>query len=168
MADDPALHDLLAESAIRRLVFRYARAVDRLDADLLRSCFHADATVVTGTESDVEGFVSGVMAGLRRYRLTHHATSNLLIEVEGDRARGEAYVEARHRLPAEDGGLDRDVVFGGRYVDTYERRAGEWRIASRAVVHDWSVVAPVQERWAHAESFPQGRRSREDPVYRRG
>ena len=32
--------------------------------------------------------------------------------------------------------------FGGRYLDRFAWRAGEWRIAQREVVHDWSTALP--------------------------
>jgi hypothetical protein len=59
-------------------------------------------------------------------------------------------------------------VLGGRYVDRFERRDGEWRIAARITVHDWSRIDPVTENFEHAGRFRQGTRSTDDPVYRKG
>ena len=37
-----------------------------------------------------------------------------------------------------------DVVLGGRYVDRFEKRNEEWRIARRSVIGDWfrSTASP--------------------------
>jgi SnoaL-like domain len=40
---DAQLAHLLDESAIRQLLARYSRAIDRRDYELLRSCYHPDA-----------------------------------------------------------------------------------------------------------------------------
>ena len=42
-------------------------------------------------------------------------------------------------------------TFGGRYVDRFERRDGEWKIAHRTVVHEWDKVEHVEL------AFPPGR-----------
>jgi hypothetical protein len=94
-----------------------------------------------------------------------HSVSNHQIELEGDVAWSEAYLVALHRFER-DGELH-DWVLGGRYVDRFERRDGEWRIAHRITVHDWSRVDRVTEVFELADRFAQGSRSAEDPVYRR-
>ena len=35
-------------------------------------------------------------------------------------------------------------TFGGRYVDRFERRDGEWRIAHRTVFRTWDKVEHVE------------------------
>ena len=40
-------------------------------------------------------------------------------------------------------GSGKDDVFGIRYVDRFERRAGEWKIAHRVVASEWRRVDPV-------------------------
>ena len=32
----------------------------------------------------------------------------------------------------------RDICIGGRYLDRMERRGGQWRIADRTMLYDWS------------------------------
>ena len=59
------------------------------------------------------------------------------VEIEGDTAHSECYVLFSQRR--RDGeGLD----FGGaRYLDRLERRDGEWRIAARKLIIDWTARA---------------------------
>jgi hypothetical protein len=58
------------------------------------------------------------------------------------------------------------LVFSGRYADRFERRAGAWKIAHRQVVFDRSRIDKI-ERMFSAEGLVCGRRSREDPAYKR-
>jgi hypothetical protein len=60
---------------------------------------------------------------------------NILIRIDGDKAAVESYLWAVSVIDGEAG--PRDVTTAGRYLDRFERRGGEWRIAERMVVHDW-------------------------------
>ena len=66
--------------------------------------------------------------------LGNHRICNVLIEVDGDVGRCESYLVAVTRLRHQ--GREFDWVLAGRYVDRFERRLGEWRIAQRTVVYD--------------------------------
>ena len=139
MTTDTALADALSREAILRLVAGYCRGVDRGDADLLATLFWADASVVSGV---VNGTGPEFAQGIVTFVTTHleasfHAVGNAWIEVSGDHAVGEHYVIAHAR------GTGFSTLTGGRYVDRYERRGGEWRIASRTFVCDWNSNAPV-------------------------
>jgi hypothetical protein len=54
---------------------------------------------------------------------------------------------------------------GARYIDRFERRDGEWRIARRVAVIDWYVTGSRGAPSAHLDAFLRGRRDRADPVY---
>jgi SnoaL-like domain len=97
--------------------------------------------------------------------VTNHSICNEYVEVRGDVAFGEAYLVAYHRSGPE--GRMVDMTLGARYVDRYERREGQWKIARRAVVYDWSRVEPVHEVMNTAHLYKQGVRSRQDESYRR-
>lgn len=158
-----SLQQLLDRQAIHDVLMRYARGIDRLDMALVRSCYHPEARDDHGSfKGPVEEFIPWVQEALARFESTMHFLGNELIDVDGDRARAETYCIATHRRRGE----DVDWVVGVRYVDLFERRDGEWRIADRAVVFEWSRVDEV-----HAPSFPPeflgARRDRSDPVYRR-
>lgn len=57
---DP-MERLAAESDIRNCLLRYARGVDRLDMELVRACYHPDATDSHGSFSGtVEKFLPWV------------------------------------------------------------------------------------------------------------
>ncbi len=60
-----------------------------------------------------------------------------------------------------------DAMSWARYIDRFERRGGEWRIARRTVAFDSSLMSDVP---ANAPAFDPrwavSRREKEDPIYR--
>jgi hypothetical protein len=158
---------LLDERAITRVLHRYCHAVDRLDADELRSVYHADARAEHGTYSeDIDGFVADTMERLVvDFATTTHSLSNVTIDIRGCVAFTESYVMASHVLsPARGGGL---VWFSGRYIDRFECRDGDWRIVLRSVFRTWDRVDVPPNALEGDMSLPNGVRSSEDPSYRR-
>lgn len=137
------LETLLAKQEIADVIYRYARGIDRLDLALVRSCYHADAYDDHGMlKGNVDEFIAGVEAFLPQFAVTQHFMGNMLIEVDGQAARAETYAVAYHRKELEDGS-GKDDVFGIRYVDRFEKRGGEWKIAHRVVATEWRRVDPV-------------------------
>jgi hypothetical protein len=156
---------LWAEAEIRRVLLRYARGVDRMDLDLVRSCYHADATDSHGSfTGPVDEFLVWVARVLRRYDATMHFLCHPLVEFDdADTARVETYGMAFHR--AAGGPPEHNLVTGFRFVDRFERRSGEWRIAHRVAVTEWSRVDRESDWWPIPDGMVRGTRDRTDPVY---
>jgi len=152
------------------VIMRFCRGVDRLDEDLLRSCYHAESYDDHGHyKGDGQAFAAYIVTSLReRTSMTSHRVANVLIELDPDdydRARAESYVLAYLRRTGDDGRARLDL-FAGRYVDRFARREGVWRIASRVVVHDWSSSIVLEGDFPMVlDIFNQGRRDRSDLVY---
>ena len=74
-----------------------------------------------------------------------HAITNHLVEVDAETAEatGECYTLAFH-LRGDEGDQTVDWWWG-RYVDRYTERDGEWRIAHRVCVHEWTMELPVEK-----------------------
>jgi len=172
------------EAAIKNVVLRYARAVDRMDEELLRSCCHPDAVDDHGPYTgSVEGFIEWVMPVLAGFESTTHFIGNQLVEVDGDVAWAESYCIALHRTWASEEEPASDIIGNVRYVDRFERRNGEWRIAHRLVVRDPGRKDNVQQEFPVGRNrgqprvgphdFPlarpgtDGRRDRSDASYQR-
>ncbi len=160
------IEDLLAEAAIKELQIRYCRGADRMDFELMRSCFHPEAVTDYFAETDLDGFIDMARRSLPGFASTTHNTGNQLVEVDGDTACAEHYTLATHRIAADDAGPERDLVTAVRYVDRLECREGDWRIARRRLVFDWGRVDPVGQMRYEPKSQP-GSRDRSDPSYRR-
>jgi len=158
------LQALLDERAIRNVVLRYCRGVDRLDEDLVRSCYHPDASDEHGSFSgDVEAYIAWSFRLLRGYDATMHFIGNQLVELRGDVARAESYGVAYHRK--EGGEARQNLTTGFRFVDRFERRDGEWRIARRVATTEWARVERSQDRWPIPDHLRGGSRDRNDPIY---
>ena len=160
------LENTIAELAIRRKLMIYARGIDRLDPDLVRSAFHPDAVLVYGQPGTVDSFVENMSKGLTTYSLTQHFIGNVIIDVSGNTARSEAYCLARHRNPAQNGKAENDFLWGGRYVDKFEKRDGEWAITHRTCVHDYTRFDDVGEKWEAASAFTHGQHDKSDIVFK--
>lgn len=129
-----------------QLVARLARGIDRCDADLVRECFHPDATDDHGLfKGTAEEFTAWVMPVLETMKRTQHVIGQSLIEVAGDKAAGESYFVAHHTIATADG--DILMIAAGRYLDRFERRAGLWKISHRHAVYDWNSTQKCSDGW---------------------
>lgn len=158
------IDDLIAESEIRDVHVRFCRANDRMDEELMRSCFHPDAVISLHEEMDVDAFIALGRTILSQYIATWHNTGNQLVEVDGDAAWAEHYTTSSHRIAADAEGPERDFIAQGRYVDRMEKRGGEWRIARRTMVLDFLRTDPLSPVEAGLGSTG-GKRDRSDPSY---
>ena len=142
------------EHEIRNVLYRYCRGIDRRDYDLVRSCYHPDATDDHGGfQGDVYGFIDYIKAGLPRFEQTMHMIGNILIELDGDVARSEAYTLAFHRVPASTTKPTRDYTVGLRYMDRFERRDARWAIADRVCVFSFQRIDPCDPPMPWAPGF---------------
>jgi hypothetical protein len=159
---DSALAD---KFKIAEVVLLYCRGVDRLDLELVRSCYHQDGLDHhTGFDGDADSYVAWLGQMLPRFAGTMHIVGNQLVDVRGDVARCETYGTAHHwGEPATDPALN--FVSGFRYVDNMERREGAWRIAERWAVREWTRAIPADLVRAKEGAGPSPRRDRSDPVY---
>lgn len=140
---------------------RYARGIDRCDFEMVEQCYHPGATDDHGRfKGPVEEFTPWVQTQLDRFDTTMHFLGNVLIELDGDVARAETYCVAYHRLQ----GADVDSIAGLRYIDRFERRNDEWRIAHRAIVVEWNRVDDVTTPGFGPE-YLRGTRDGTDPVF---
>jgi hypothetical protein len=156
--------ELIAEAEIKDVHIRYCRANDRRDEELMRSCLHPDAVIELHKELDVEAFVELGRLMLSQYTVTWHSTSNQLVEVSGDAAWAEHYTISSHRMAADDNGPERDFIAYGRYIDRMERRDGEWRIARRKMIVDYTRMDTVGTAMP-VQGSGGGTRDRTDPSY---
>ncbi|VWX61594.1 Gamma-BHC dehydrochlorinase [Burkholderiales bacterium 8X] len=129
------LQDLLDREAIRDCMHRYCRGIDRADEDALRSAYWPDATDEHGAyRGSAAGFIEQALVKLRAGGQRVHAICNMGIDLRGDSAAVESYFIA---LQASAAAPTQETFLAGRYLDRFERRQGEWRIAARTVVYDW-------------------------------
>lgn len=120
---------------------------------------------------------------------TYHCVTQSIVDLEGARGVSESYYFSRLVTPpgresleavfgvdhaaeiARSGEPDGpyEIVSGGRYLSSYERRDGSWRFTHRLVVTEWNQVGPVTGRYAGGVLGGlnlSARRDGTDPVYR--
>jgi len=132
---------------IRDRLARLARGEDRRDATLIRGCFWPDAAVDLGIfTGHFDDYLAWVVPGAPSIPVTLHTLGQSLIELGGDTARVETHVTAYHRIDM--GNQERDMVIGGRYLDRLEKRGGEWRIAHRTMLYDWTRDCGPSVDWS--------------------
>ena len=166
---DQLAAEMIDREAIRHVMMRYARAIDRVDEALLRSVYWPDATDNHGNyNGPVDGFIEWVIPGLGAMDQTMHMLGNIHIELYATAAAVESYFHAYHRMVRDDGSRF-DAVIAGRYVDRMEKRAGEWRIRHRTCLSDWSRLEPsVAWRADPVRSRLAGKRKPDDLLYSAG
>jgi hypothetical protein len=161
------LEELADRESIRECLYRYTRGVDRLDADMVRSAYWPDATDThLDFKGNAEQFIAWAFPIMRTMDQTMHMVGNILIAIRGDRADVESYFHGYHRLTKE--GRKIDIIGCGRYLDRFERRGVEWRIAERLVMTDWFREYPDSADWSKGpfgQRIDLGGRYPEDPSY---
>lgn len=156
------LEILMAEREITRVFLTYARAVDGLDFERLRSCFHADARIHYGDifSGNLDETIAWLENSLPRLQGTLHDFGAPWIELdlENGRARCETYTNNAARYPANEKGEVVLNVTGTRYLDLFERREGDWRIVERRNIGAWSqntIEVPTPPAPFTVDSPPQ-------------
>jgi len=158
------LQEIADKQEITEALYRYCRGIDRMDADLTRSTWHADgtadygSTIFEGTGAGFVEWVWGVHAAMARHS---HQITNILIEVDGDHAVSEAYVTVALRTKP-GSATPVEIEARGRYLDRWSRRAGRWAIDHRQFVAD---LARTHAADPLEPDEGLSRRDRSDPSY---
>jgi hypothetical protein len=130
------LQALLDRDAIRQCIVRLARGEDRRNAEMITASYWQDSIndygVFVGSFTE---YLAWVVPGSPALPVTQHVLGQSYIELKDGTALAETHVTSYHRVKMET--EDRDTIVGGRYLDRFEQRSGEWRIAHRVMLYDW-------------------------------
>jgi len=154
------LDRLEAEHEIHRVLLRYCRSMDRIDAPLGYTVWHDDGLADYGPlfKGTGRGFIDWVCDYHRTLDGQSHQIANTLIEVKGDRAASETYVTVALLFRKDD--LRLLTTGRGRYLDDWSFRGGRWAIDRRFYVHDFAITQTVPE-----PMMGWGSRDPADPSY---
>lgn len=170
---DPDLERRLSKLADRQeihdCIIRYCRGVDRLDAEMLASAYHADAIddhgIYVGNPKEFADYFLDFHK--KNQKSTQHIITNHYCELDGDTAHCETYwLFAAMNTEGPELSLG-----GGRYIDRMERREGRWAIAARKCLYDWQgkpedYSLPL-EMMEMMDGAGPARRDDRDPSYER-
>lgn len=165
---EKAIDALLDKQAIREALEAFSRGMDRFDRAAYMAAFWEDGMMAAGpfVGSPTDCWDWAVPMHEERQILTHHVLLQSNIDLDGDTAHAETYYQfvARNRDES-------IVVAGGRYIDRFERRNNEWRIALRTNLIEWASMPPaIPPPFADVPDIANNglsARSTEDPSYQR-
>ncbi len=165
------LQELVDRQEIWSVMLRYARGLDRMDYELLRSCYWDDAIddhhIFVG---DPDSFIEWTFEYNRQVSVVqHHGLGNHFCEIDGDNAYAETYytfIGANIQPP--------HLLSMGRYIDHFRRHDGVWKMANRVTVIEKSfdLDANANDALARAGDTTHGpllpaTRDRDDLSYHR-
>jgi len=141
---DRDLEKLLDKEAIREVLARYCRGLDRMDKAMAHSVWWDGGTAFYDGifEGTGHGFIDWVWeshAGMERHS---HQITNLLIDVDvgASHATSEAYVTVVLWTLPDAEGKQTEIVGRGRYLDRWSKREGIWAIEHRIHLLDMSTM----------------------------
>lgn len=164
------LREMIDRDAIWQVMQAYARGLDRIDGALTRSCYFDDSIEDhSHYVGDVEGFIRYAESVSRAYLSTQHALMNHVCDLVGD----DAYCETYFHFTGVAAPPALHFMSVGRYVDHFQRRNGEWRIANRVTIVEgcFDISDSVSARalppaYRSGETYP-ATRDRTDVSYHR-
>jgi hypothetical protein len=145
---DAEVQALLDRQSILEVLTRYCRGLDRGDALLIGTAYHPDAVDDHGGKTfSGEGLAQGIIEWMREINVVmgSHYTNNYTIHLDGDSASVESYFSG-YMLQSTDGN-ESTLQMSGRYLDRFERRNGEWKIAARTVIPEMTQALPPGAFW---------------------
>lgn len=123
---------LIADHQIRRKLGEFARILDQKSWDRLGDVFAADVRFDYGT-GGIQSGMDALTQNMRRFLdgcgPTQHLIGSMIIDVDGDQASSQAYVQARHQR--RDDALGPIIDTNGDYHDQWRRGPDGWRITYR-------------------------------------
>lgn len=158
-----AVAEMLAKQEIRDQLSRYCHALDRMDKPMARAVWHDDGTAhyIDMFEGTGRGFVDWVWEQHAAMECHSHQISNVLVRVDGERARSEAYVTVQLWLRADAEGKRAQITARSRYLDRWSFREGRWAIDHRVHVLDMQSARTLA---ASEQAGPQSSRDATDPA----
>lgn len=157
--------DLLTQVADRQAItdqiYRYCRAMDRIDHELGYSIWHKDGTAdyEANYKGSGRGFIDHVCAQHAGLLQHSHQMSNVIIELDDDKAGSESYVTATLRI--ERGGKLMQMTVLSRYADRWSKREGRWALDHRRAIMEMDEIREVTTMKQHSGWT----RDRNDPSY---
>ncbi|MES2398816.1 MAG: nuclear transport factor 2 family protein [Pseudomonadota bacterium] len=164
----PEIEQLLSKQAITELLYKYPRALDRLDRNLLMSIGHPEAKVEFGKTvfPNWTAYTDWMIKAHTGMLGNNHRITNILIEVRGDTAVSESTGTALLLVKQEKGDDYEERYMHSRYLDTWSRRGGKWGLDYRQTVMDYRVVKPVSAADVKSLYVMGARTGAADPSYK--
>ncbi|HEX7386334.1 MAG TPA: nuclear transport factor 2 family protein [Castellaniella sp.] len=172
------MEQLRAERDIKNTLQQYCRGVDRRDFERVREAYHADAEDHHGPyNGNIDGLIGWMVRRHEGVAQSMHFLGNCVIDWRSDRiALVETYCVTYQRLKADGASSLSDVglTVGNsgqqtqvrcRYLDRFEKRNGQWKIAHRVVAYDSLLLEESPAQSPFAGDMQLSTRNHDDPLY---
>lgn len=139
MTDEESTANLMEQQAVIDVMSRYARGIDRRDAELYLSCL-ADPIDIEidrrgGPGMKASDWLAEAFEAVAPYTSTQHLITNHDVHFpdgpNGDRAVCNAYLQAQHWR------AEKSMLLGGRYENGLSRHDNNWQINRLRLRIDW-------------------------------
>jgi len=183
---DARVQELIDRQAIYDALVNICRGYDRCDPDIMRSAYWPDATDDSGGAiMNAIEWVDEVLPLIKEaYHVSAHTLSNVHIEFDCDQAYVESYLVGHELHESAEFHVGRDSVTSCeqnsstieieglidhtgviRFLDRFEKRGEEWRIAERRAVLEMNRYVPSSARWDVSYTRTRSARYPDDPWY---
>lgn len=138
-----AVQDLLDCDEIEQLISRLAAALDERRIEQFEQIFAADvqASFPFGSVDGIEQMGAIARRNLAPYEKTQHVITNVLVQLDGDRADVRAHLIAVHVPVAAEPSTHFDV--GATYRFAVRRTDDGWRLARLELTPVWTSGVPA-------------------------
>ena len=142
--------DIADRQEVADVIVRCATALDTHDAELLLSCFTADAELQVDRAPVTSPAEFAERAKrLRTLAVVQHFVSNIAVELAGDRAASRSYCLVMQAHGQDEG--RKTLLTGGIYEDELAKTVAGWQISRRRFTSLWAVegtnvVTPTHDR----------------------
>ena len=142
-----SLQEISDRLEIEDLIKNYSHAVDAREFDSFRELFtsdaHIDYSAFNGSVGSLEETITFLKSAVTRELFPHcqHMVSNILLELNGDTAKGRVMCLNPMQMALPDGAMH-VFMLGLWYLDDYIRTDEGWRIARREEEKSWTFNTP--------------------------
>jgi len=145
MTSESSLQELLDKQAIRDVLSRYCRGLDRMDKTMADAVWWEGGTAFYDGifEGTGHGFIEWVWEAHAAMERHSHQITNVLVELDGETATSEAYVTVVLWTQPDAKGKQLELIGRGRYLDRWSKREGVWAIDHRTHLLDMSSTYPL-------------------------
>lgn len=133
------LETIQTREAIRDCLTRFCRGMDRFDRELFLSAFHSDAIIAAGpfVGSPADCYDWAKELHTQGQKATQHCILNITLDIQNDTIHVETYYQFLARNSD-----DSNWLASGRYIDRFDLRNSQWKIAIRNNIIEWSGNVP--------------------------
>jgi len=168
MSLEETVQELVTKKEIEDLItWRFARAIDWINVDAAKSCFHDDARFAyDAVDMNAQDFCTAFAKSAGNLKMRSHFIGCAAVAIHGEtRASGETYAIYAATYADKDTQKLKDYIVGCRYLSELEKRDSVWRFSRIQILFDWSIGQDSPEKTASGNTYSRNL-DVNNPLYR--